>query len=115
MRESGVDAIMLGRATLGNPWLISQIADLMEGRAARPSPAAPERLRFCLVHYRTMLDELGEARAVPQMRKHVALYLKGIPGAAALRERLMRLDRSADAMALIEATIAKLEATPVAA
>jgi tRNA-dihydrouridine synthase B len=115
MRASGVDAVMLGRATLGNPWLISQIRDLMEGRAARPSPSAPDRLRFCVVHYRTMLDELGENRAVPQMRKHVALYLKGIPGAAALRERLMRLDRSVDAIALIEATIAKLETTPVAA
>jgi nifR3 family TIM-barrel protein len=115
MRASGVDAVMLGRATLGNPWLISQIRDLMEGREARPSPSAPERLRFCLVHYRTMLDELGEPRAVPQMRKHVALYLKGIPGAAALRERLMRLDRSVDAIALIEGTIARLESAPVAA
>jgi tRNA-dihydrouridine synthase B len=115
MRASGVDAVMLGRATLGNPWLISQIRDLMEGREPRPSPSAPERLRFCLVHYRTMLDELGEPRAVPQMRKHVALYLKGIPGAAALRERLMRLDRSVDAIALIEGTIARLESAPVAA
>lgn len=115
MRESGVDGVMLGRATLGNPWLISQIRDLMEGRPARPLPDAADRLRFCLVHYRTMLEELGEAHAVPQMRKHVALYLKGIAGAAALRERLMRLDRSADAIALIEATIAKLESAPVAA
>ncbi|HEU5479643.1 MAG TPA: tRNA dihydrouridine synthase DusB, partial [Candidatus Tumulicola sp.] len=70
MRDSGVDAIMLGRATLGNPWLISQIADLMEGRPAQPSPSPADRLRFSLVHYRTMVDELGEARAVPQMRKH---------------------------------------------
>ncbi len=92
MRDSGVDAIMLGRATLGNPWLISQIRDLMEGRDAQPSPAAADRLRFAIVHYRAMVDELGEARAVPQMRKHVALYLKGIPGAASLRERIMRLD-----------------------
>ncbi|MGA8534585.1 MAG: tRNA dihydrouridine synthase DusB [Candidatus Tumulicola sp.] len=115
MRSSGVDAVMLGRATLGNPWLITQIRDLMEGRPASAPPAAPERLRFSLVHYRTMLDELGEVRAVPQMRKHVALYLKGIPGAAALRERLMRLDRSIDAIELIETTIANLEFAPVAA
>ena len=87
----------------------------MIARPARPLPDAADRLRFCLVHYRTMLEELGEAHAVPQMRKHVALYLKGIAGAAALRERLMRLDRSADAIALIEATIAKLESAPVAA
>src|SRR5262249_4268518 len=73
MRTSGVDAIMLGRATLGNPWLVSQIRDLMEGREAQPMPTAADRLRFCIVHYNTMVDELGEARAVPQMRKHVAL------------------------------------------
>jgi nifR3 family TIM-barrel protein len=115
MRASGVDGIMLGRATLGNPWLISQIRDLMEGRPAQRAPSAGDRLRFCIVHYRSMLDELGEMRAVPQMRKHVALYLKGIPGAAALRERLMHLERSSDAIALIESTIAALESAPVAA
>jgi tRNA-dihydrouridine synthase B len=115
MRESGADAIMLGRATLGNPWLISQIRDLMEGREARPSPAAPDRLRFAVVHYRAMLAELGEARAVPQMRKHVALYLKGVPGAAALRERIMRIDSAAEALETIETTIARLENETLAA
>ena len=110
MRESGVDAIMLGRATLGNPWLISQIRDLMEGRTLQPVPPAAERLRYAIdVHYRAMLDELGETRAVPQMRKHLALYLKGIPGAAVLRERLMRLDRARDVIAVVEETIASLE------
>ena len=115
MRSSGVDGIMLGRATLGNPWLIAQIRDLMEGREMRPAPDAAGRLRFAIVHYRAMLDDLGEARAVPQMRKHVALYLKSVPGAAALRERLMHLDRANDALELIESTIAGLEAEPAAA
>ncbi len=115
MRASGVDAIMLGRGTLGNPWLISQIADLMEGRAARPTPCAADRLRFCIVHYRAMVAEWGEARAVPQMRKHVALYLKGIPGAAVLRERMMRIDTAVEAIAAIEAAIARVETSPTAA
>jgi tRNA-dihydrouridine synthase B len=115
MRVSGVDAIMLGRATLGNPWLITQIADLMEDREARPLPPPADRLRFAAVHYRTMVEELGESRAVPQMRKHVALYLKGIPGAAALRERIMRIERCSEALELIEATIARLESTPLIA
>ncbi len=110
MRESGVDAIMLGRATLGNPWLISQIRDLMEGRPEQPVPSAADRLRYAIhVHYRTMVDELGEPRAVPQMRKHLALYLKGIPNAAVLRERIMHLDRAADVVAVVEETIASLE------
>ena len=56
-----------------------------------------------------MLEELGESRAVPQMRKHLALYLKGIPGAAVLRERIMRLDRAQDVIAVFEETIETLE------
>ncbi len=115
MQESGVDAIMLGRATLGNPWLISQICDLMEGRPARRAPDPSDRLRFAIVHYRTMLDELGEARAVPQMRKHLALYLKGIPGAAILRERIMRIGNADETIATIEATISRLESAPLVA
>jgi tRNA-dihydrouridine synthase B len=115
MRQSGVDGIMLGRGTLGNPWLIAQIADLMEGREMRPVPSAADRLRYCIVHYRAMVDEWGEVRAVPQMRKHVALYLKGIPGAAVLRERIMRIDSAEEAIATIEATITRLEASPMVA
>ncbi len=110
MRESGVDAIMLGRATLGNPWLISQIRDLMEGRDAQAMPSPADRLRYAIrVHYAVMIEELGESRAVPQMRKHLALYLKGIPGAAMLRERIMHLDRAPDVVNVVEETIASLE------
>jgi nifR3 family TIM-barrel protein len=115
MRQSGVDAIMLGRGTLGNPWLIAQIADLMEGREMRPVPSAADRLRFCITHYRAMVEECGEARAVPQMRKHVALYIKGIPGAAVLRERMMRIDSAAEAIATIEETIARVDASAMVA
>lgn len=115
MRRSGVDAIMLGRGVLGNPWLISQIRDWMEGREPQLSPTAAERLRYAIVHYCAMVGEWGEARAVPQMRKHLGLYLKNIPGAAALREQLMRLERAVDAIALIEETIERLECDPLAA
>jgi tRNA-dihydrouridine synthase len=109
MRDSGVDAIMLGRATLGNPWLISQIADLMEGREAQAAPSQADRLRFAIVHYKTMIDELGESRAVNQMRKHIALYLKGVPGAAQLRNELMTIDPADIVIGLIEHKIAELE------
>ncbi|MBV8147552.1 MAG: tRNA dihydrouridine synthase DusB [Candidatus Eremiobacteraeota bacterium] len=115
MRESKVDALMLGRATLGNPWLISQIRDLMEGREAAVMPADFERLRFCIVHYRTMVEELGEARAVPQMRKHVGLYLRGIAGAASLRERIMRIDSARDAIHVIEGAIERLASAALVA
>ncbi len=114
LRESGVDALMLGRATLGNPWLVSALRDLLEGRSPQPYPATPERLRFALHHYRTMVDEWGEMRAVPQMRKHLGYYLRGFSGAAELRERVMRTLTASETIALVEGTIAGLE-RPIAA
>jgi tRNA-dihydrouridine synthase B len=110
MRETGVDALMLGRATLGNPWLVGGLRALMEGRRPEPHPGAPERLRFAVHHYRTMVDEWGEPRAVPQMRKHLGYYLKGFPGASALRERLMRTQTAAETLRIVAETIAMLEA-----
>ena len=55
-----------------------------------------------------MLDELGEARAVPQMRKHLGDYLKGFSGAGELRERVMRTLTSAATLGLVEETIERL-------
>ncbi|MBV8688929.1 MAG: tRNA dihydrouridine synthase DusB [Candidatus Eremiobacteraeota bacterium] len=115
MRSSAVDAIMLGRATLGNPWLISQIVDLLEGRPARPSPSQADRLAYAIVHYRAMVDELGEPRAVPQMRKHLALYLRGIRNAAVLREQIMQIDLADEVLSLLDATIADLRNERLAA
>src|SRR5579875_3872533 len=115
MRRSGVDGLMLGRATLGNPWLASALRALLEGREPEPYPSVGERLRFALVHYATMVEEWGEARAVPQMRKHLGYYLKGFPGAAELRERVMTTTTAAETCALIEGAIAELEREPIAA
>jgi nifR3 family TIM-barrel protein len=111
MRESGVDAVMLGRATLGNPWLVGQLRALMEGREPDATPCAADRLRYAVHHYRTMVDELGEPRAVPQMRKHLGYYLKGFPGASALRERLMRTPTAQETLGVLADTIAQLDAS----
>jgi len=112
MRESGVDAVMLGRATLGNPWLVSALRALMEGEEPAERPTAPMRLRFAMHHYATMVDEWGEARAVPQMRKHLGYYLKGFYGASELRERLMRTVTAEETLHIVGETVARLEAQP---
>jgi tRNA-dihydrouridine synthase len=62
-----------------------------------------------------MVDEWGEARAVPQMRKHLGYYLKGFHGASELRERLMRTETAAESLEIVEATIERLDRTELAA
>jgi nifR3 family TIM-barrel protein len=109
MRAAGVDGIMIGRAILGNPWLASQVRALLERRTPEATPDAPERLRYAIVHYNAMVNEWGEARAVPQMRKHLGYYVKGFPGAAELRVRLMGTPDAASTIAEVEQTIEQLE------
>jgi tRNA-dihydrouridine synthase len=84
----------------------------MEGREPDAIPNAPERLRFAVRHYHAMVEEWGEARAVPQMRKHLGYYLKGFPGASALRERLMRTETALETLRIVAETIGALEAPP---
>jgi nifR3 family TIM-barrel protein len=115
MRRSGVDGIMLGRAVLGNPWLASGIRSLLEGTEPAPVPGPADRLRFALHHYRVMVEEWGEAHAVPQMRKHLGHYLKGFAGAAELRERVMRTLTAEATRREVEGTIARLEANAMVA
>jgi tRNA-dihydrouridine synthase B len=100
LSETGVDAIMVGRATLGNPWLIREIAARMRGEDAAQTPTVQERVDFALAHFDAMIERYGEKSGVLQMRKHLGWYLKGIEGASALRERINN-EPSADSVRLI--------------
>lgn len=88
LRESGVDAIMVGRAALGNPWLIREIAAALRGEQPPAQPTVAERVDFALAHFDAMVQRYGEKSGVLQMRKHLGWYIKGIEGAGALRERI---------------------------
>ena len=88
MRETGVDAIMVGRAALGNPWLIREVAAVMSGLAAPLAPSVAERVDFARAHLDAMVERYGEKSGVLQMRKHLGWYLKGVDGAALLREQI---------------------------
>jgi tRNA-dihydrouridine synthase B len=86
--ESGVDAVMIGRAALGNPWLIRGIAAAMAGEPQPGPPSVEERIDFARAHLDAMVDRYGEKSGVFQMRKHLAWYIRGIAGASALREQI---------------------------
>lgn len=87
--ETGCDAVMLARGVLGNPWLIGRtVAYLTRGEL--PSPPTPEeRLALACRHLELAVAAAGERRGVREMRKHLAWYLKGLPGAARVRAAIM--------------------------
>lgn len=88
--ETGCDAVMIGRAALGNPWIFSGAKQAAGPRPERSEagPAPQERRALILRHGEEMHRRLGPA-GIREMRKHLAWYSRGIPGAASFRAALV--------------------------
>lgn len=86
MDITGCDLVMIGRATLGNPWIFSQINAYLENPNVKiHTPDLEERLGVMIEHIGKMVEYKGEHMAMLQARKLVVGYFKGMRGAAALR------------------------------
>lgn len=86
-QETSCDAIMIGRGGYGNPWIIRQILDLLEGREYE-APTPDEICRTALYHLKLHLAQVGEHKALLEMRKHMCWYARGFPGASHFRAAL---------------------------
>ena len=85
LHETGCDRVIVGRAAEGNPWIFREIRAALTGEAYSP-PAFAERMATALRHLDLAVVLYGEKKGVLEMRKHVAWYITGVPGAAKLRE-----------------------------
>ena len=77
---TGCDAVMVGRGTMGNPWIFSEILD------GTPPPTPQERIRQALEHTELLVKYKGAHIGILESRKHVCWYLKGIPGGGKVRQ-----------------------------
>ena len=84
----GVDAVMIGRAAIGNPWIFEQIRDALAGRETK-EPTYEDRVALVLQQLHTAEQEKGEKRAVFEMRSQYAGYFKGLYNFKSVRMRLM--------------------------
>jgi tRNA-dihydrouridine synthase B len=85
--ETGVDAVMIARGSLGNPFVFAEIRARIEGRDLRVG--ARERLETALRHLAMEAEAKGEPAACREMRKHFVAYSKGMEGGAALRQAIV--------------------------
>jgi len=97
-RHTGCAGVMIARGSFGNPWIFAQGRDLLDGRRKRPDPTPAERFATALAHARLALEKQGDTRKTAlEFRKHLGWYTRGVPGAAALRERLFRIESMREA------------------
>ena len=80
--EVGADGVMIGRAALGNPWMIYQTKHYLETGILLPEPSAREKIKTAKLHLERLVNLKGEVIATREFRQHAAYYLKGISRAA---------------------------------
>ena len=91
-KTSGCDFIMVGRGALGAPWVFSQINEYMKSGNLLPDPPIEERMNIMIRHIEKLCEYKGEYVGMREARKHSGWYIKGIRGAAALRQEIGSLE-----------------------
>lgn len=92
LERCGCDGVMIGRAALGSPWIFTRIRARLAGGQAMEPPTPAERVAVAVRHLEMLVHFRGERVAVREMRRHAGWYIKGLPGAAEARRRLVRAD-----------------------
>jgi len=110
-RQTGCDAVMAGRATMKNPWIFRQTADLLAGRPALAA-SLDERRDLMLGHFTEIeKDSENETHAMHRLRTMTGWYTHGLPNGRALRVRISQMATPADFRSAVEEFFAELAPT----
>lgn len=85
---TGCDAVMIARGAQGNPWIFKRTAHYLKTGVLLDKPSEQERIDVALRHAKMLIDYKGEYVGVRQMRAHMAWYVKGVKGAASVRDKI---------------------------
>ena len=96
LEQSRCDGVMVGRAARGNPWIFREINALLAKNMTIEPPVPAEKIATALRHLDLLAALKGEKTAVMEMRRHAGWYIRGLPGAAAARQRLVKATTPAE-------------------
>ena len=106
LQQTGADAVMLGRAAQGRPWIFREIEQYLATGQHLPPPVNEEITEIMLGHLDNLYSFYGEFTGVRVARKHITWYLKTQPEAAAFRERVVRVETAQEQYRLIRGFLA---------
>jgi tRNA-dihydrouridine synthase B len=90
--ETGADGVMIGRGSIGNPFIFEQAKQLIQTGKPMPMPDFRERIEAAIEHLKLSVQFKGEKYGVLEMRRHYSTYLKGLPMVSRVRNKLVRED-----------------------
>ena len=98
---TGVDGIMIGRASLGNPWIFKQIVYYLENGKKLEGISLEEKYEIIIKHFNLLLEEKGEYTATREIRKHISWYVKGMPNCSYIKEKINMIQTKEDFVKII--------------
>ena len=108
LRRTGADAIMIGRAAQGRPWMFREISHYLATGERLPPPEVEEIHRVLTAHLNDLYAFYGEQTGVRVARKHISWYTKGLAGSAAFRHAMNQLQTCAEQLAAVNTFFAEL-------
>jgi nifR3 family TIM-barrel protein len=105
----GVDGVMIGRAALGNPWMIQRTKEYLETGVLMPEPTPYEKIETAKLHLKRLVDLKGESIATREFRQHASYYLKGIPRAAKVKVTINQAETQQAMVDILDAFVEKAE------
>lgn len=98
----GVDGIMIGRASIGYPWIFNEIKHFFDTGEILPGPDIDERVKVAKKHLSFSVEWKGERKGLYEMRRHYTNYFKGIPNFKPFRTRLVTSEEYNEVMGLLD-------------
>lgn len=100
--QTGCDMVMIGRGAMGNPWIFRDVEQYLQTGAAPNKVSLAERMETVIRHFQMAVQYFGEKRASALMKKHIAAYVKGCPGATQLKKSCFALNSAQEIQAELE-------------
>lgn len=107
--ETNCDAVMIGRASLGNPWLIRDCVNYLDDGTLPKEVTIEERMDMLKKHVNLLLKNKGEAFAIPKMRTQAAYYVKKLPRTIELKQQIFKMNTKEDLFNLLDDYVDSLE------
>ena len=109
MFDTGVDAIMIGRGCLGNPWLIKELVNYFENGITIDKPTPQEKIEMCFHHMDYLSKIKPEKVCVLEMRSHIAWYLKGLTNSVEVKNMCFKATTINELKEILENYLNKLQ------
>jgi tRNA-dihydrouridine synthase B len=110
LEYTGADAVMIGRAAQGRPWIFREIAHYLATGATLPEPEVAEIHRVLVDHLADLYGFYGEYSGVRMARKHISWYTRGLTGSASFRHRMNQLESTQEQLDAVNVFFAQLSA-----